>query len=66
VQKHVPLIIWLSENFASRMKVDKTCLQRIRNQALSHDNLFHSLLFLNEVETSLYRSEQNLFAQCVK
>jgi lipid A ethanolaminephosphotransferase len=66
VQKHVPLIVWLSENFASRLKIDKECLKAIRNKPLSHDNLFHSLLFLNEVETSLYRHEQNLFAQCSK
>jgi lipid A ethanolaminephosphotransferase len=66
VQKHVPLIVWLSDNFANRLKVDKGCLNRARNQPLSHDNLFHSLLFLNEVETSLYRPEQNLFAQCAK
>jgi lipid A ethanolaminephosphotransferase len=66
VQKHVPLIVWLSDSFSSRLKIDKECLQSIRGKPLSHDNLFHSLLFLNEVETSLYRAEQNLFAQCSK
>jgi lipid A ethanolaminephosphotransferase len=66
VQKHVPLIVWLSDSFASRLGVDKACLKGIRNKPLSHDNLFHSLLFLNEVETSLYRAERNLFAQCAK
>jgi lipid A ethanolaminephosphotransferase len=66
VQKHVPLIVWLSDSFASRLKIDKACLKTIRNKPLSHDNLFHSMLFLNEVETSLYLQEQNLFAQCAK
>jgi lipid A ethanolaminephosphotransferase len=66
VQKHVPLIVWLSDSFASRLKIDKACLNTIRNKPLSHDNLFHSMLFLNEVETSLYLQEQNLFAQCAK
>jgi lipid A ethanolaminephosphotransferase len=66
VQKHVPLIVWLSDSFASRLKIDKACLKTISNKPLSHDNLFHSMLFLNEVETSLYLQEQNLFAQCSK
>jgi lipid A ethanolaminephosphotransferase len=66
VQKHVPLIVWLSDSFISRLKIDKECLKGIRNKPLSHDSLFHSMLFLNEVETSLYRAEQNLFAQCSK
>jgi lipid A ethanolaminephosphotransferase len=66
VQKHVPLIVWLSDSFSARLGIDKACLNTVRNKPLSHDNLFHSLLFLNEVETSLYRAEQNLFAQCSK
>jgi lipid A ethanolaminephosphotransferase len=66
VQKHVPLIVWLSEPFSTRMGIDRACLQGSRAKPISHDNLFHSMLFLNEIETSLYRIEQNLFAQCIK
>jgi lipid A ethanolaminephosphotransferase len=66
VQKHVPLITWLSDSFASRLQIDKTCLNGLRDKPLSHDNLFHSLLFLNEVESSLYQQDKNLFAQCSK
>jgi lipid A ethanolaminephosphotransferase len=66
VQKHVPLIVWLSEPFSTRMGIDRACLQNSRSKPMSHDNLFHSMLFLNEVETSLYRAELNLFAQCIK
>jgi lipid A ethanolaminephosphotransferase len=64
VQKHVPLIIWLSNGLQQRLKLNLGCLKSHREQEISHDYLFHSLLTINQIETSLYRQDLDIFAQC--
>ena len=41
-----------------------SCLQAQSGKALSHDNLFHSLLGLSQVSTRLAQPELDLFAAC--
>jgi lipid A ethanolaminephosphotransferase len=64
VQKHVPLVAWLSEGLQKRLNVSVDCLKKQKDQEISHDYLFHSLLAINQVETSLYRKDRNIFALC--
>jgi lipid A ethanolaminephosphotransferase len=64
VQKHVPLIIWLSNGLQQRLNLNLGCLKSHREQEISHDYLFHSLLTINQIETSLYRQDLDIFAQC--
>ncbi len=66
VQKHVPMVIWLSEPLKQRLGVNLDCLKSISTQPISHDNLFHTLLKMNEVETNLYQAAKDIFAQCTK
>lgn len=63
-QTTVPLITWLSPSFEQFRKVKTSCLQTQRHQALSHDNLFHSLLGLMAVQSQAYRPERDVFAAC--
>ena len=59
-QKHVPWITWQSPDFG----ISSTCLQAHKNQALSHDNLFHSVLGLMQVSTDLYQKRLDAYAGC--
>ena len=63
-QTTVPMITWLSPSFEQLSRVSTRCLQTQRNQALSHDNLFHSVLGLMAVKTSVYQRELDFFAAC--
>ena len=63
-QTTVPLITWLSPKFELRTKVSTRCLQVNRDQPLSHDHLFHSVLGLMSVKTSVYQRERDFFAAC--
>jgi lipid A ethanolaminephosphotransferase len=66
VQKHVPWITWMSDSFAARSKIDTACLQSRSKERVSHDNYFHSVLGLLNVQTSAYRKDWDMYAPCVK
>lgn len=63
-QTIVPMITWLSPSFEKFSRVSSRCLQTQRDKALSHDNLFHSVLGLMAVKTSVYQRELDFFAAC--
>ena len=63
-QKHVPMLVWLSEGFRARFHIDQACLAAKRHEAYSHDNLFHSMLGLLDIQTRAYRPELDLFRAC--
>lgn len=65
VQKHVPWITWLSPLMQQRMGVSTACLQQSASNAkISHDNYFHSVLGLTDVQTSLHNAKLDIFANC--
>ncbi|MBV1787377.1 phosphoethanolamine--lipid A transferase [Marinobacterium sp. D7] len=64
-QKHVPMLVWLSDSISQDLHLDRECLARQRHQAYSHDNLFHSVLGLMSVQTSVYKPELDLFRGCM-
>lgn len=66
VQKHVPLITWLSAAQQQRSRINNACLQSRVQEPLSHDNLFHSVLGLMDIQSSTYRRELDWFAPCVR
>ena len=63
-QTTVPMITWLSPGFEQLSRVSTRCLQNQRDKPLSHDNLFHSVLGLMAVKTSVYQRELDFFATC--
>lgn len=64
-QTRVPLLVWLSPQFAADRGVDMSCLRQRRSESLSQDNLFHSVLGLMQVRTPEYNASLDLFAPCV-
>lgn len=63
-QKHVPFIVWLSDQFAAKAGIDKNCLKAHSRDQFSHDNLFHSMLGLMDVDSVAYQSRLDIFAPC--
>lgn len=63
-QLRVPMVMWLSPGFAASRGIDTACLRREAGQPASHDNLFHSVLGLMQVGTSVYDPARDLFRGC--
>lgn len=58
----VPLILWMSESMQKYDHVDYKKLKAAAPEmVLSHDNFFHSILSLVEIETELYDKNLDLF-----
>lgn len=66
VQKRVPWITWLSPEFEQRNKLTATCLKQQLDAPVSHDNYFHSVLGLMNVQTSVYKPALDIYAHCAK
>lgn len=64
VQKRVPWITWTSAALRQRRRLDMACLGQQQERRLSHDNLFHSVLGLLDLQTSVYRPELDIYAAC--
>jgi lipid A ethanolaminephosphotransferase len=64
VQKNVPLVLWMSSAFRRSFGIDQECLRGRAAAPASHDNLFHSLLGVLDVETTAYEAGMDLFAPC--
>jgi lipid A ethanolaminephosphotransferase len=58
------MIAWLSPGFSGFEGVDRRCLNAKAGDALSHDNLFHSVLGLLDVQTRAYKPERDFFEGC--
>ncbi|MFX1682704.1 phosphoethanolamine--lipid A transferase [Mitsuaria sp. CC2] len=63
-QKHVPLILWLPEQTRQSQKLDSACLTQRRDTPMSHDGLYHTVLSLSGVETSVYRKDWDWVGAC--
>jgi lipid A ethanolaminephosphotransferase len=63
-QTRVPFMVWMSDSFSKRFRIDRTCLQARRHQPFSHDNVFHSVLGMLDVNTAVFNPRLNLFNAC--
>jgi lipid A ethanolaminephosphotransferase len=63
-QTHVPMLVWLSRDFANESRIDTACLPSRAAKPASHDNLFHSVLGMMDVQTSVYDPALDIFATC--
>jgi lipid A ethanolaminephosphotransferase len=63
-QKHVAMLAWFSDSYQKSFSVDTHCLQQNREKPLSQDNLFHSMLGLLEVNSTVYNPGLDMFAGC--
>jgi lipid A ethanolaminephosphotransferase len=64
VQARVPMVMWLSDGFARAEALDRDCLARRAAQPAAHDHLFHTVLGLLDVRTSVYAPQWDLAAGC--
>ena len=64
VQKKVPWINWLSNDFLQRNGINPACLASKKESRLSHDNYFHSVLGLLDIKTAVYKPELDVYASC--
>ncbi len=63
VQKHVPWVTWLSPGFERRSAVTIDCLREWTG-TVSHDNYFHSVLGLLDLNTAVYQRDMDVYARC--
>jgi lipid A ethanolaminephosphotransferase len=63
-QRHVPMMLWLSDSFRSRFHIDARCLAARSEQTFSHDNVFHSALGMLAINTAVYNPKLDIFNAC--
>lgn len=64
-QKVVPMMLWMSDSFKHEMKLNKRCLEVMKNKkGLSQDYVFHTLLRAFNVNTESYNASLDLFSDC--
>jgi len=64
-QTKVPFLLWLPDQFAVTNKIDKQCIiNNAKVNEYSHDNLYHSLISIMNVQTSDYTQDLDIFADC--
>ena len=63
-QTKVPLITWISRDFAETMKLDRSCINNLKDREYSQDNLFHTVLGAMNVDTKVYAEKLDIFAPC--
>ncbi|WP_269531099.1 phosphoethanolamine transferase [Chitinimonas sp. BJYL2] len=64
VQTHVPMVMWMTPGFAQPLGLRTDCLRQRASQPASHDNVFHTVLGLLDVRTSVYQPDYDLSAGC--
>lgn len=68
-QTHIPMMMWFSDSWTKNEPFDLDCLRKNAEQPYSHDNFFHTVFSLMDMDmTSLkeYRPELDILAQCKK
>jgi len=65
-QTRVPMMLWMSDHFSERFGINRTCLMARRSEPLSHDNVFHSVLGLLDVNTAVVNPRLDLFHACTR
>lgn len=63
-QIHVPMALWISPKARDNLELDTACMRALTSSPLSHDNFFHTVLGLLDIETSLYHRELDVIASC--
>lgn len=64
-QTHVPWFMWLPQDYTQAKGVDRECIaEHTQTASYSHDNLFHSLLGLYGVNTSVRDAKLDITSNC--
>lgn len=65
-QKQVPFFMWFSTGYVEANHLDNHCLMKLANDDYSHDNLFHTVLGMLNVQTRVYDAELDMVSTCKK
>jgi lipid A ethanolaminephosphotransferase len=65
-QTRPPMTWWFSELYLKQNHVSKECLIRRAKEPAHHDNLFHTVLGVMNISTSVYQPAWDLMAKCRK
>ncbi len=64
-QTHIPFMFWLSADYQKGFGIDAQCLrQQAKDEAVSQDNLFSTVLGMMNVQTAVYQPEMDLLSRC--
>ena len=63
-QTRVPMVMWFSPGMLASRGIDGECMRTMAKAAASHDNLFHSVLGLMQVQTPEYDPDLDLIGRC--
>ena len=63
-QTAIPFISWFSPEFLKQDSLEPACLKTLTDKPASHDNLFHTVLGLMSIKTSVYDKTLDTFNGC--
>jgi lipid A ethanolaminephosphotransferase len=63
-QKRVPMLAWISPQFAQMERWDPQCLAAQTKKQRSHDNIYSTVLGLMEIDTKEYSKTLDIFEDC--
>ncbi len=64
-QYQVPMLMWFSEQLRQERTISTACLGQRATQPWSHDHLFHTMLRLTQVQTSVFNPQLDILGDCV-
>ena len=62
-QTHIPMLFWFSSQWPKQQQIVH-CLNQQKNQPVSQDNLFPTVLSLLDIQTQVRNPQLDLLAQC--
>lgn len=65
-QTRMPMVFWMSDRFRASLALDKGCLAAGTGEAVSHDNMFSTVLGLLDVATTARDAGLDLAGACRK
>lgn len=64
-QTHIPLLMWMSTEYAAANHINEACLrQQAADAKVSQDNLFHTLLGMFNIQTQQYQPQLDMNRSC--
>jgi len=63
-QTRVPYLIWMSEGYRRRFSIKEHCLRSLNHRALSHDNIYHTVLGALGVRDGFYNGYLDVIGAC--
>lgn len=64
VQIRVPMVMWLSPGYATSFSIAADCIAKRAKSPVEHDHLFHTMLGMLDVKTSVYEEKMDFSSSC--